>query len=66
MRIKIVSDGTILGTKILDSEIGKHVLGVARIALDFDVDNAHFCSCVLYMRAVPLEYEGEASTGLRG
>ena len=64
MKLKIVSDGTTAGTRILDSETGKDIGGDLRcygVDLTIGVSRGAV-SCALYCRGVELEYTGEART----
>lgn len=58
MVLKIISDGTISGTSVVDNETGKTVSNVT--SLSFSVDGASgFTRAILYLAVVPVEIVGD-------
>ena len=64
MKIKIISDGTMLGTKIVDEETGKELSFVRKVEWTLDLNAQppwnRLATCKLEMFNVPVELVGEA------
>ena len=59
MRVKIISDGSPMGTRIVDPATGKQIENVRRVSWSLGVDD--LCAvATLELVDVPVEVEGEA------
>lgn len=54
MKLKIISDGTIIGTKIINEENGELLPGVTSIDINIDANNK-FVTCNIKLIDVKLE-----------
>ena len=64
MTIKIVSDGTPSGTKILDTETGKELSYVTKVSWKVDLKSP-FATATLEIIKVPVEVVGNAQVELK-
>jgi hypothetical protein len=62
MKVKIKSDGTLLGTKIMDAETGKELSNVRAFTISADADTQEF-RVFLELFNVELEVKADAETG---
>ena len=62
MRLKIKSDGTILGTKIIDAETGAVVENVTKVTVVYDANSNLVCADV-HMLGMDLDIEVETDDG---
>lgn len=61
MKIKVISDGTSLGTKIVDEETGNKIINCQ--SLDIRINGkTRFALCTLTLFDVPVEYIGKYKT----
>lgn len=61
MKIKVISDGTSSGTKIIDEETGNKIVNCQ--SLDIHINSkTRFASCTLTLLDVPAEYIGKYKT----
>jgi hypothetical protein len=58
MRLKIISDGTQLGTKIINEETGDIVDNCVRLKFEIDMDKK-LSNVELTLIKIPIEYIGE-------
>lgn len=60
LAIRIISDGTIRGTVVVDDETGRPLRGVSRVAMRLGFAHGHraFASCVLTIADVKIETDG--------
>jgi hypothetical protein len=66
MRVKIVSDGTAHGTKVVDQATGAELEGVTSIEWGLTADQRKPAHVTLYLIGIPVELQGViAETGLR-
>ena len=63
MKIKIVSNGTSYGTKVVDSDTGEHLPNVAKIT--WTIEAKGLARCTLELIKVPVEVEAEADMQLK-
>lgn len=60
MKIKIVSDGTVHGSKVMDAETGEMLSGVQSVEWSVKAGEEHFARATLTVIDVPVEIECEA------
>lgn len=63
MKLKIVGDGTVLGTKVINSETGEVLQNVKSVAWYCDADS-YTSLAVIEVRMVELEAEGQERSDL--
>ena len=61
MEIKIISDGTSLGTSIIDEETGKRIPNCTDLVIKIS-SKTKLAECYLTLIIVPFEYTGEDKT----
>jgi len=73
MKLKVVTDGTNKGTRVLNAETGEEVQNVTKVTIDFDghkppsVEIHMFdCSVEIEAREKGLVYEGHAEMVFKG
>ena len=63
MRLKIISDGTSLGTKIIDAETGEVVDFVQRVDFSITVEGSARCTIEILQPAIDIECDVERLEG---
>lgn len=58
MKVKIVSNGTVAGTKIVDVGTGETLQGVVGVTWAISVPSGPIAEAVITLINVPLEFEG--------
>ncbi len=59
MRIKIISDGTTLGTRLVNAETGESIDGATSITWSANIDDGSVVALVRFIR-LPIDAIGEA------
>ena len=60
-RLKIVSDGTVNGTNVVDADTGEPVSYVQKVCFHADVGSG-VCNAEITVAKIPFEFTGEAET----
>jgi hypothetical protein len=61
MKIKIISDGTSLGTKIIDEATGTQIMNCSDLIIKVSA-KTQLVECTMTLIKVPFEYKGVAET----
>ena len=59
MKVKIISDGTRAGTKIVNAETGESIEGIVSAQFTITVDR-EFADLIIWLKKIPAELQGDA------
>ncbi len=65
MKVKIVSDGTEVGTKVIDCDTGEAIENVYSAVWECDIDNVRLARLTLKIRPVEIEAVGDVEMELQ-